>query len=72
MRAEGWLVNHKKTTGCTRKAILIEVVEALVEDHYADDQPFPELVAQIRDVLREELAASRTDGGYERDAYGGP
>jgi site-specific DNA recombinase len=48
---------HQKRTDCKQRAILIERVEALVEDHYKTIQPFDELVSEIRSTLLEQIEA---------------
>ncbi|MGW0019947.1 recombinase family protein [Rhodococcus sp. NPDC003382] len=53
------LGRHSKGNGCTRKAVLISVVEELVEDAYRTIQLDPEVRRQIEARLRAEIAATR-------------
>ncbi|SDI89756.1 Site-specific DNA recombinase [Frankineae bacterium MT45] len=52
---------HQKRTPCTRKAMLISVVEALIEDYYDQVQLAPELRAQIEAELLRDLSAARSE-----------
>lgn len=52
---------HQKRTNCTLKAVLIERVEELVEEHYATVQIPAELLDGVEQNLRKDLAAH-----YER------
>ena len=60
------LGRQQKRTNCLQKALLIDVVESKVEDHYLTVQPTPELLTQIRRVLGEELRQARELAGKER------
>ena len=53
------LGRHSKGNGCTRKAVLISVVEELVEDAYRTIQLDPEARCQIEARLRAEIASTR-------------
>jgi site-specific DNA recombinase len=59
---------HQKRTECTRKAVLISVVEELIEDFYVDVQIGPELRRDIEDTLFRDLAQTRVRAeAEERD-----
>jgi hypothetical protein len=47
---------QQRRTDCTQKAVLIEDVERLVEEHYGTVTPGRDLVEQLRGLLEEELA----------------
>ncbi|MFM7534730.1 MAG: recombinase family protein [Acidimicrobiales bacterium] len=59
---------QKKSNACLQKAVLIDLVEAKVEDHYRDVQPSAELLERIRSVLLAELAEGRAFASKEREA----
>jgi site-specific DNA recombinase len=58
---------QQKRTTCTQSAIRIEEVEQLVEDHYLTIQPTDELLAELRELILDEIATQRTDAEGERD-----
>jgi site-specific DNA recombinase len=57
---------HEKRTPCTRRAIDVDYLEQLVEDHYRTVQPLPELHDKLRHVLLEEIGAHRKSAETER------
>ena len=57
---------QKKRSTCTQKAVLIDHVEALVEDHYATVQPTKELAERIETVLLDEIVMRRSESEQER------
>jgi site-specific DNA recombinase len=57
---------QKKRSTCTQKAVLIDHVEALVEDHYATVQPTKELAERIETVLLDEILIRRSESEQER------
>ena len=59
------LGRHQKSTGCTRKALLISKIEKLVEDHWATVRLDPGLRDAVEDGLRTELATRRTEAESE-------
>lgn len=52
-------------TTCTQRAVLIERVEALIEDHYLTVQRSAELLAHIRTTLLADIASNRQQAGSE-------
>ena len=50
---------HQKRTDCTRKALLVSVIEELIEDFYADVALSPDLRHDIELTLTEEFEASQ-------------
>jgi site-specific DNA recombinase len=50
---------QKKVNACLQRAVLIEIVEAKVEEHYREVQPPAELLMRIRSVLLQELTEHR-------------
>jgi site-specific DNA recombinase len=50
---------HQKRTGCTRKAVLISVLEELVEGYWADVPLALELRARIETMVGEELKGAQ-------------
>ena len=59
---------QKRRTSCQQRAVLIEAVEALVEDHYLAVQPAVEAVKQIKDALGEILLRQHDQADVERTA----
>lgn len=57
---------HSKRTACERRAMPIDIVEALVEQHYHSVQPTEEVLAGVREVMREEITANRSHIAHER------
>jgi hypothetical protein len=57
---------QQRRTDCTQKAVRIEDVERLIEEHYADAVPGRDLVEQLRALLGEELASQRHLAEEER------
>ncbi len=51
---------HQKRTPCTRKALLISVVEDLIADYYATFKLDPKLRQDIKAALTDELQSART------------
>lgn len=60
------LGRHQKTTDCQMKAVLISVVEELVEKHYLTVRLDPELAEQIRSLVRDDVATYRSGVDRER------
>jgi len=50
---------QQRRTDCTQKAVRIEDVERLVEEHYASITPGRDLIEQLRSRLEAELANQR-------------
>ncbi len=61
------LGRQQKRTTCLQKALLIDTVEGLVEEHYRHVQPTPELLGRIRQVLVQELQQARAFATKERE-----
>jgi hypothetical protein len=59
------LGRHQKLTSCTRKAMLISIVEELVEDYYEQVQLAPEFQDKIREPLTEDLRTGRDHAAAE-------
>ena len=57
---------QKKRSACTQKAVLIDHIEALVEQHYGTVQPSKELAEQIETTLLTEIATRREESEQER------
>ncbi|TQF73363.1 recombinase family protein [Rhodococcus spelaei] len=57
---------HQKVNGCTRKAVLIDVVEELVEDVYRTVQLAPEIRGQVEAMLRQDLQSTRDSAEAEQ------
>lgn len=57
---------QQRRTDCTQKAVLIEDVERLVEEHYGNISPGRDLIEQLRGLLEEELAEQRHLAEEER------
>jgi site-specific DNA recombinase len=57
---------HQKRTTCTQKAMLISVVEELIEEFYAEVRLEPELREHIQETLSAELAASQQQAESEQ------
>jgi site-specific DNA recombinase len=57
---------HQKRTDCTMKAVLIDTVEQLVEEHYATVQIPPELGNIIERRLRADLETHYKEAGVKR------
>ncbi|MDQ1736463.1 MAG: site-specific recombinase [Pseudonocardiales bacterium] len=57
---------HQKRSACTRKAVLISVVEERIEDFYAAVQLEPELREHVEALLTDELAATRARAATEQ------
>lgn len=62
------LGRHQKLNDCTRKAVLIDTVERLIEEHYKLVQLSPELRERLETLLSEELVASRAATEAEAQA----
>jgi site-specific DNA recombinase len=61
------LGRQQKRTDCTQRAMPIDVVEALVEQHYRTIQPFAGLVQELRVVIVEELTSHQVEAARERE-----
>jgi site-specific DNA recombinase len=57
---------HQKRNDCKQRAMLIEQVEALVEDHYLTIQPFDSLVEAIRTHLSEQIDLQQAHSDHLR------
>jgi site-specific DNA recombinase len=57
---------QQRRTDCTQKAVRIDDVERLVEEHYATVTPGRDLIEQLRSLLEEELASQRHLADEER------
>jgi len=57
---------HQKRTDCTMRAVLIERVEELVEEHYKTVELPRDLREMVEERLREDLAAHYAEAGAER------
>ena len=55
-----------KRSDCKQKAVLIDVVECLVEQHYADVQLPAEAAGRVRDALLNQLASQQANAEHER------
>ena len=60
------LGRHQKTNDCQQKAVLIRVVEELVEDHYRTVQLDRRLADQIEVMVRDDLRSFRQAADSER------
>ena len=61
------LGRQQKRTECSQRAVLIETVEQQVEDHYETVQPSAELLAQLRDLILDEMLLQQAAAQQERD-----
>jgi site-specific DNA recombinase len=59
------LGRHQKLNDCTRKAILIETVEGLIEDRYLTVQLAPDLRERLERLLSDELGLNRAAAEVE-------
>ncbi|MCU1392035.1 MAG: recombinase family protein [Ilumatobacteraceae bacterium] len=59
---------QQKRGRCQQRAVLIEVIEAEVEDHYAGIQPTRDEAAQVTSALTELLRSRRQEADVERSA----
>jgi len=59
------LGRHQKSTGCTRKAVLISKIEKMVEAHWATVRLDPKLRDAVEEGLRAELATRRKEAEDE-------
>lgn len=61
-------LGRQKKNGCTQRAMLIDRVQELVEEHYQSVQVPGELVDRIRTVLLEEIGTVEAQAAKERDS----
>ena len=59
------LGRQQKRTECSQRAILIETVDALVEEHYDTVQPSNELLGQLRNLILDEMLLQQTSAEQE-------
>jgi site-specific DNA recombinase len=55
-----------KRSDCKQKAVLIDVVECLVEQHYADVQLPSEAAGRVRDALLTQLASQQANAEHDK------
>ena len=60
------LGRQQKRTKCSQRAVLIGTIEQQVEDHYGTVQPSAELLAQLRDLILDEMVLQQTAAEQER------
>ena len=58
---------QRNSASCTQKAVLIETVEELVEQHYGHVQPKQKLLGQLQDMILDEMQIQRNRFAKEHD-----